>query len=68
MDEELYKRAKLVARRMGISFAELCRNSLKETIGREPSEKPWMAFAGIVDGAEDDSTSVDSVVYGRETP
>jgi hypothetical protein len=68
VDEALYRRAKLVARRRGISLAELCRRSLEETVAREPSEKPWMAYAGSVEGSPDDSESVDDVVYGREAP
>ncbi len=68
VDEELYMRAKEVARRKGISLAELCRRSLEEMIAREPSDKPWMAFAGMFEGSESDSATVDEVVYGRETP
>lgn len=68
VDDELYKRARLVAKQRGISFAELCRNSLQEVVGREPSDKPWMKFAGIVNGEPDDSATVDVVVYGREHP
>jgi len=68
VDKELYRRAKTLARRRGISLAELCRRSLEEAVAREPSEKPWMAFAGIVEGAAGDSESVDDVVYGREAP
>jgi hypothetical protein len=68
VDEALYRRAKLVARRRGISLAELCRRSLEETIAREPSDKPWMAYAGVVEGSPDDSESIDEVVYGRESP
>jgi hypothetical protein len=68
VDEQLYRRAKIIARRRGISLAELCRRSLEEVVSREPSDKPWMAFAGIFEGAESDSESVDDVVYGREAP
>lgn len=68
VDEELYRRAKQLARRHGISLAELCRRSLEEAVGREPSDKPWMAYAGIVEGDEDDSMTVDEVVYGRGSP
>ena len=64
VDEELYKRAKHLAKRQGISLAELCRRSLEETLAREPSDKPWVAYAGIFDGNEEDSTTVDKVVYG----
>ena len=68
VDQELYARAKEVARRKGISLAELCRRSLEEMIAREPSDQPWMAFAGMFEGSESDSATVDEVVYGRETP
>lgn len=65
---ELYQRAKALARQRGISFAELCRRSLSETVSRVPSDKPWMTYVGFLEGREDDSCTVDEVVYGRETP
>jgi len=68
VDEQLYERAKEVARRQGISLAELVRRSLAEAVAREPSDKPWMAFAGVFEGDEGDSASVDEVVYDREAP
>ncbi len=68
VDEDLYRRAKTVARRQGISLAELCRRALQEAVARQPSDKPWMAFAGIIEGDEGDSCTVDDVVYGREAP
>jgi len=68
VDEATYRKAKDVARRKGISLAELCRRSLGETIAREPADKPWMAYAGILEGNPDDSASVDAVVYDREKP
>lgn len=68
VDEPTYKRAKEVARRLGISLAELCRRGLEEIIAREPANKPWMSYAGMFDGSPEDSTSVDSVVYNREKP
>ena len=68
VDEELYERAKLLAKRRGISLAELCRRGLEEVVAREPSDKPWMAYAGIIDGDKEDSSTVDDVVYGREAP
>jgi hypothetical protein len=67
-DEELYKRAKIVARRKSVSLAELCRRSLEQAVSQEPTDKPWMAFAAIVEGNASDSDSVDDVVYGRERP
>lgn len=68
VDERTYKKAKTVARRQGISLAELCRRSLKETLACEPDAQIWMAYAGILDGDPGDSASVDSVVYDREKP
>jgi hypothetical protein len=68
VDKELYDRAKRVARRHGISLAELVRRGLQEVVAREPSDQPWMSYAGIFDGKETDSATVDSVVYGREAP
>jgi len=68
VDAELYARAKGIARREGISVAELCRRSLRETVARQPGAKPWMAYAGIIDGRSGDSATVDEVVYGRPSP
>ncbi|MXY25868.1 MAG: ribbon-helix-helix protein, CopG family [Acidobacteria bacterium] len=68
VDAELYERARELAKRQGISLAELCRRSLQETVSREPSNKPWMAFAGDLDGHPNDSTTVDEVVYGHDDP
>lgn len=67
-DSELYERARKVAKRKGISLAELCRRGLEEMLAREPSNKPWMAFCGMFEGDENDSASVDNVVYAREVP
>jgi len=68
VDEGLYKKAKQVARRRGISLAELCRRGLEAVVAREPSDKPWMTYAGVLDGRAEDSSSVDRVVYDREVP
>ena len=68
VDEELYRRAKEVARRMGISLAELVRRSLSEVVARQPDDRPWMALAGLFEGETGDSESVDAVVYDREQP
>jgi len=67
-DKALYERAKRLARRQRISLAELCRRGVLDALSKEPSDRPWMAFAGFYDGHPDDSTSVDDVLYGRETP
>ena len=67
-DKTLYDRAKRAAKRRGVSLAELCRRSVAEVVGRDDAAHPWMNYVGIVDGDANDSSSVDSVVYGRETP
>ena len=65
-DAELFAQAQASAKRRGISFAELCRRAVAEVIARESPDRPWMSFAGVLAGSDDDSESVDSVVYGRE--
>jgi hypothetical protein len=61
IDAELYKRAKMLARRQGSSFAEICRRSLEIAVAAQPTGKPWMRFAGIIQGRPDDSSTVDKV-------
>jgi hypothetical protein len=68
VDADLYAKARATARRQGISLAELCRRGLEEAVARQPSGKPWMKYAGIVEGSPEDSSSVDAVVYGRDRP
>lgn len=60
-DTDLYARARASAKRHGISMAELCRRAVAEVVARESSNQPWMSFAGVFDGSENDSESVDSV-------
>ena len=68
VDQELYRDAKELAGRQGMSLAELVRRSLREKIAREPKGTPWMEFAGIIEGTRNDSESVDQVVYRRDIP
>jgi hypothetical protein len=67
-DKALYERAKRAAKQRGVSLAELCRSSVAEIVGRDDNEQPWMSYMGIVDGDVNDSSSVDDVVYGRDSP
>ena len=68
LDPEVYERAKEEAQRRRISFAELVRRSLAQTLGPR-EDQPWMGFAGaLASGDPDASSSVDEVVYGRERP
>lgn len=68
VDGGLYRKAKEAARLQGISLAELCRRSLASAVSRVRGKRPWMSFAGIINGRPDDSTTVDDVVYGRDKP
>ena len=68
VDKDTYDRARQLARRKGISIAELCRRSLEETLAREPGDKPWMAMAGILEGSTEDSSTVDAGAYDQERP
>jgi hypothetical protein len=61
IDAEVYKRAKMLARGQGISFAEFCRRSLEIAVAAQSTGKPWMRFAGIIQGRPDDSSTVDKV-------
>jgi hypothetical protein len=67
-DKALYERAKRAAKRQGVSLAELCRRSVAEVVGRDDTAHPWMNYIGSVEGDANDSSSVDSVVYGRDAP
>ena len=68
-DRELYVEAKRVAKRRGVSLAELCRQGLRTVLGGEESQVPWMNYVGMFT-SDDDRTSerIDEVVYGRERP
>jgi hypothetical protein len=70
LDRGTYERAKVVARRQGISLAELFRRALaKEILPANDGRAPWMRFAGSVrSGDPDASESIDEIVYGRERP
>jgi hypothetical protein len=69
-DAEMYDRARAEARRLGVSFAELCRRAVAQLLRQRPEENhPWMGLAGAIEtGGPDASRSVDEVVYGRERP
>jgi len=68
-DRPLYEEAKRVAKRRGVSLAELCRAGLREMIGRESGSAPWAQYLGRFSSDDDrTSESIDEVVYGRERP
>lgn len=68
-DSGLYAAAKRLAKRRGVSLAELCRAGLRQVLGAEASDAPWMKYVGSFT-SDDDRTSetIDDVVYGRERP
>ena len=69
LDAGTYEQAKDEARRRGISFAELVRKSLADTLKPRRGDKPWMRYAGVFDSGDPESSStIDEVVYGREQP
>ena len=69
LEEEMYRDAKREARRLGISFAELCRRALAQVLGEHATKEPWMSYAGSLESGDPDSSrSVDEVVYGRHRP
>lgn len=66
LEPELYEQAKEEARRRGISFAELVRRSLRQTLAPSGTTQPWMRHAGALDtGDRRPSATIDEVVYGR---
>jgi hypothetical protein len=66
LTENEYAAAKREAARLGISFAELVRRSLRTALPDDPS-KPWMQYAGMIDtGDPRSSRRIDEVVYGHK--
>ena len=65
LSEREYRAAKAEAARLGISLAELLRQSLRHIIPADGS-RPWMRYAGMIEtGEEDASQKIDEVVYGQ---
>jgi hypothetical protein len=66
LSKEEYDAAKRQARKLGISLAELLRQSLRSVLQVDES-KPWMRFAGMVEtGDSRSSQKIDDVVYGQK--
>lgn len=69
LEPETYERARAEADRLGISFAELVRRAIARLLAGRDADHPWSRFAGAIeDAGSDASSSVDTVVYGRERP
>jgi hypothetical protein len=61
-----YWAAKMEARRLGISLAELLRRSLRHMLPADAS-RPWMRYAGMVaSGDSESSRHIDDIVYGQK--
>ena len=67
LSEREYRAAKAEAARLGISLAELLRQSLRHIIPADGS-RPWTRYAEMIEtGEEDASRKIDEVVYGQKT-
>ena len=53
LEPDMYAAARREAARLGISFAELVRRSLAETLP-DSSGRPWLKLAGVVALPEDE--------------
>ena len=66
LSEEEYEAAKRESQRLGISLAELLRQSLRRILPVDES-KPWMRYAGMIESGDPDSSQrIDDVVYGQK--
>lgn len=66
LSETEYELAKIEAKRLGVSFAELLRRSLRAILPIE-KEKPWMRYVGMVEsGNARSSQEIDDVIYGQK--
>jgi hypothetical protein len=64
LSRDEYVAAKREAARMGISFAELLRRSLRSALPVNDTS-PWMRYAGMIEtGDPRSSQHIDDVVYG----
>ena len=61
-----YRAAKLEAKRLGISLAELLRRSLRAIVPVNESA-PWMRYAGMIESGDPRSSQrIDEIVYGQK--
>ena len=66
LSQEEYDAAKKEAQRLGISLAELLRRSLR-TVLPVDTDKPWMAYSGMIESGDPESSQrIDEVVYGHK--
>jgi hypothetical protein len=61
-----YAAAKQEAKRLGISLAELLRQSLRHLLPVDKST-PWMRYAGMIESGDPlSSQRIDEIVYGHK--
>lgn len=66
LTKQEYGAAKIEARRLGISLAELLRRSLRTMLPADEA-KPWMRYAGMVEsGDANSSMRIDEMIYGQK--
>jgi hypothetical protein len=66
LSEDEYRAAKREAERLGISFAELLRRSLRSVLTPDET-KPWMRYAGMIESGDPNSSqNIDELVYGQK--
>jgi hypothetical protein len=66
LSKDEYEAAKIEARRLGISLAELLRRSLRMVLSVDEGQ-PWMRYAGMVESGDDRSSQrIDELIYGHK--
>ena len=66
LNAEELRAARLEAKRLGISMAELLRRSLRMLLPADNS-RPWMRYAGMIEsGDAESSRRIDDVIYGQK--
>lgn len=66
LSNDEYAAAKLEAKRLGISLAELLRRSLRDLLPADEST-PWMRYAGMIESGDPlSSQRIDEIVYGHK--
>lgn len=66
LSEDEYRAAKLEAKKLGISLAELLRRSLRNVLPCDEGA-PWMRYAGMIEtGDPNSSQRLDEIVYGQK--
>lgn len=66
LNAEELRAARLEAKRLGISMAELLRRSLRMLLPADTS-RPWMRYAGMIESGDPESSRrIDDVIYGQK--